>query len=623
MTDPVVIRATTDAFPGFVDNGVPAGAIEVWVYRNGSWQIAPFQIDELSAGPKDYKDIPADARECATAYSEDDIPDNLCEFHYDLRRTGDPSGTFSTNDELVLLAGSAGDCGASTSNWPSDDLDQIRYRIMIGDNGEYGCFYVLRRTSGTRPAVPDLITYDESGDGVSHAGGCHPFVGANNTPTPEACGAIVAPPADIDGNGSPDTPGWRWDYLGNWTVDKWFVGETGTADLSQDLVDLIKWRIAAPAETEGLWDFRDGTGKGCTTFHGFIDGPVRVVRVIGGAASGAATTKYEFAYPDRVLVRVNLRVHDVDGPIYSYPDLMETNVSPGADNDPSTPCESCAVTYEQAADGSSYSTIDEVDGLVGSNPAPSYAYLAPYQVSSDKGSFLFFPGEWRIADTTDTGSAYNDQETNLWTDSLIAPEYHEEAGDKGAARSLLSNVCDTQNRDQCLADRAGYGADLDPSLTVIEYNYAMISSGKASPGAGGELLEDQARGVFSTAIREEMRYGSTPSTPSSPCVPSLNVQYDNDGGEIDFGVGVSGCGGVVAWNLYRAEGLGRYRRLSSLPIGSSFELTDLALNESQTYYATTVGPDGLESAMTQGISVLHNDIVAPLAPTNLATEVTG
>jgi len=112
-------------------------------------------------------------------------------------------------------------------------------------------------------------------------------------------------------------------------------------------------------------------------------------------------------------------------------------------------------------------------------------------------------------------------------------------------------------------------------------------------------------------------------TPSSPCIPTLAILYESDGGEVGFDASAPGCAGVVAWNLYQAEGLGKYRRLSSLPIAASFSVADMALNESRTYYATTVGHDGLESAMTQGYSVLHNDIVAPGAPTGLAAEVTG
>jgi hypothetical protein len=621
-TEPLVIRATQAAFPLFVDAGVDAAEIEVWAYENHVWSIVPYQVDELSAFPVSYGEIPYDARQCKSLWPGGFPPGALCEFHYDLRRTEEPAGEFSTNDEVVLLAGHAGECDVPLTRWADTGLTEYRYRIMVTDEEESGCFYLYRRTTGPRPTVPDLITYDVEGDGTSHEGGCGPFTGGEpGTPTPEVCGAIIADAVDVDDDGITDAPGWRWDYLGNWTVDKWFIGGTHAGDASKDLVDLIKWRIENPPETEGFWDYRDGVGTGCSTFHGFIDGPVRVVRVIGGSASGASTTKYEFAYPGRVSLRVNLRVHDVGGPIYMYPDLMEGNVSPNADDDPQTPCPTCAVIYEHDESGTGYTELDEVDGAV--EPGSGYSYRAPYQVSSDIGSFVMLYGEWRLADTTATGVEYDDQEANLWNDVGAAVEYHEEPGDKGAARSTIAGVCDTQSKEDCGADRAGYGEELDPLLSVLEHSFVMLSSGRATAATGQDVVADKARGDFSLAIRQERLDAVPLPEPVPPCTPVLTPEYGNDGGLLSFEAGIAGCTGIVGWNLYKSIGLGQYKRLASRPAGESFAIADLKLNESGTYYATAVGHDGSEGPMTQGITILHNDVVAPYAPTELVADVVG
>lgn len=49
-------------------------------------------------------------------------------------------------------------------------------------------------------------------------------------------------------------------------------------------------------------------------FIGVKDGPIRLIRGIQGAQSGASTTKYEFIYATQMMTRVNYRVHDT-GPV--------------------------------------------------------------------------------------------------------------------------------------------------------------------------------------------------------------------------------------------------------------------------------------------------------------------
>src|SRR5213594_5200556 len=53
--EPVVVKATTDKFPSWVDNGTPAAGLELWVFKNGSWTPVPYQVDEVSRNVQDVK----------------------------------------------------------------------------------------------------------------------------------------------------------------------------------------------------------------------------------------------------------------------------------------------------------------------------------------------------------------------------------------------------------------------------------------------------------------------------------------------------------------------------------------------------------------------------------------
>src|SRR5207249_7678357 len=137
--EPVVVKATTDKFPSWVDNGTPAAGLEWWAFKNGSWTPVPYQVDEVSRNVQDVKPFidPAQFSGAQCQGGASGTPpawDGPCEFLYDLRGTAAPSGDFTTNDEIVFLAGNAGDCGVSTSSWPSSDLQDIRYLIQVADN---------------------------------------------------------------------------------------------------------------------------------------------------------------------------------------------------------------------------------------------------------------------------------------------------------------------------------------------------------------------------------------------------------------------------------------------------------------------------------------------------------
>ena len=327
--EPVVVKVDSSQFSQWIDT-VDAAAVEAWVYDSiAGWSIIPFQVDEMSNEPVSVLGFITEespSRECESEPSGSLPPNTIgpCEVIYELTGEGPPAGVLSKNDEMVFLAGYAGSC-ISPTNWvpgQQGEFADYRYRILVADqeNAEMGCVYLYRRTGGTSSTISDLIDYHPTGDGVP--ANCRP-VGT------DACGAIISGALDIDGDAVIDSPAYQLDFYGNWTIDKWMIGETcqGQPCPSQDMIDLFKYRIESPGETERNWDLQDPDGGQCTNFRGYIDGPVRVVRDVQGSASGGTTRKIEFAYPGEFARRVYLRVHPVQGPIYTYPDLLEQNVN--------------------------------------------------------------------------------------------------------------------------------------------------------------------------------------------------------------------------------------------------------------------------------------------------------
>jgi hypothetical protein len=115
--DPVVI--TGSLFPTFT--AAPLNELVLYAYRGGEWQAVPFQIDEVSITG-------------TYVISEDGLLDD--------------------NDELVFMAGDAGDqVGAAT--WPADPQARLnaRYAITISDPlsaSQQAWVYLFRSTTLTR-----------------------------------------------------------------------------------------------------------------------------------------------------------------------------------------------------------------------------------------------------------------------------------------------------------------------------------------------------------------------------------------------------------------------------------------------------------------------------------------
>ena len=110
--EPVVIQADSNLFSDWVDQNVAVADLELWRYRNGSWSIAPFQIDELQTDgqgnvvPLQVQD-PRTLNDAICRASAPPVPPGAagpCEFQYQLRGQSLGTGEFNRKDELVFLA---------------------------------------------------------------------------------------------------------------------------------------------------------------------------------------------------------------------------------------------------------------------------------------------------------------------------------------------------------------------------------------------------------------------------------------------------------------------------------------------------------------------------------------
>jgi hypothetical protein len=327
---------------------------------------------------------------------------------------------------------------------------------------------------------------------------------------------------------------------------------------------------------------------------------VRVIRAIQGAASGATTRKLEFAYPGEVMVRTYIRVHEVAGPIYRYPDLLGVNVSPEGQ----TP----AKIYKKWFTGAE--AFDEIDG---EQPTPpTFMYNDWYQLSSDIGSFLMLPGSNKYTGVADKYGSYHDSSDGLWPFETPG-EWDSEEGDRGKATINFRGLVDTQKADECIDPR------LDDKTPIDEFTWFMLSAGEAPSDEGASIVEDRARGVLSQCIEEERKTHPMPGQ-GDPCLFSLLLSYSDDGGPVTLGSDQSGCSNVLGWNLYQVVGPGVYRRIATLQPSETHSDSTLALNEERSYVGSSLVAGCVEGSKSSSVTVLHQDLVAPPPPGDMAAE---
>jgi hypothetical protein len=358
----------------------------------------------------------------------------------------------------------------------------------------------------------------------------------------------------------------------------------------------------------------------CAVWRGYIDGPVRVIRLIQGSASGAATTKYEFAYPGELHQRVHLRADEtLGGPIYSYPDLWEENVSDQATDDTAQQPVGEVVSYVYEADdesGGAPYLLDKVNG-VGAPDKTEFGYRDWYQVNTPIGSFLTLAGDIKLPGNPTKSADYWDSDIPKWNDAAQAIERDSEDGDYGAAHWDTGSLPETWSCD-CKAQ------DVDDKVATFERAYVVLSAGEADrDGDMGAQEASNRQSAFSVSVEEEQYSGlpGPPDPPIEPCKPVLQPEYGDDGAEVLAEVDLGGCPNAIGWNLYRSLGAGLSYRLASLPPSGVYRDWSLGLDEEATYYAAALGPGGTEGEFSDPVTIQHVDTVPPEAPIDVEAAV--
>ena len=331
--------------------------------------------------------------------------------------------------------------------------------------------------------------------------------------------------------------------------------------------------------------------------------------MIQGAASGGTTTKYEYAYPGEIHEQVYLRVHPVDGPIFSYVDLLEENVSPDATADPDEQpaTDTVAYVYEEREDNGELETymLDKVNGVPAVDTS-AFNFGDWHQVSTKLGSILFRKGAVDFPQGVESSYKYVDTDEKTWTDGAQGIEREVETGDFGATQWRFSNPLPDTQSCSCVHQST------DKMVALLERSYVILSSGEAGSGSGDEEDDDRTS-EFSVSIEEE-KFESDPDPPDppvEPCKPELGSPYGDDGGDPELHAELSPCTNATGWNLYRSQGAGVTERLASLPPGAVYRQRTLALGAEATYYAAALGPGGTEGEFSEPVTIQHIDTVPP------------
>jgi len=259
--DPAVVSASI--LPELA--GTPVERIFVFRYdsASGGFVPIPFQVDERVDHVIDAGSTP-----------------NVHEVMYDV--FGEDDGLLDSLDEIALMYADAGDQAPSGAAWPAR-VDPGRFEIRIADPRPGGPY-------------PDRFAYVFTGIGLTRSA-TH-YVSWSELPASTVSSAKFSV-----------------EYQDNWILTGYRVASPcGTGD---NLLDRVKGRAGLSpqqAESENTWN-------ATSQFLGGIEGPVRSIRYVRGAASGIDTVHHDVIYRglwDRV---VNLRVHPING-VWLYFDML-------------------------------------------------------------------------------------------------------------------------------------------------------------------------------------------------------------------------------------------------------------------------------------------------------------
>ena len=322
----------------------------------------------------------------------------------------DPDPLFDGNDELVMLAGSAGDDAAGAPP-PAGVRGDIRLRIRLRHplTGELAWLYVFVSDSGLDPSagVPP-VGYEFvllSGD---YKTTYNTGLGLN----PEASTVV--------------TPAYTGRFSDRWIRDGMEVHSGLSTGV--DILDRHRSQFS-PGNCSRTEDtFSNGNGA----FIVNRSGPVRALRGYMGANSGPTTYRIHAFYPEREVIRTALRVHEIIGVMdfmdyapaaigMSYRNNMAPSgvtVDGGPDAVPAGVLTWEMITGNQGTVAQAHRYIAEQAGL---NPTSYYAdEAAPaFTPCAGDGSEYGASGPWFDQPVLNTDPALEQQVGELYRFELI------------------------------------------------------------------------------------------------------------------------------------------------------------------------------------------------------------
>jgi hypothetical protein len=281
--DPVVMAGLD--LPSF--QGLPVDRIAAFRYQGG-WIQIPVQVDQrhvvdfgvvYGGGPLGIATL---------AYSDSGT------------YTGpDPDPSFDGNDELVVMAGDAGDRIAHARNLPAGLVTGSGLELALSDpiDGAAGYVYLFE-TDGTLD--PDAGTSYGAYTFDLLAGSYLPHYDTTGGPNLENSAFV--------------SPLYRTHFSDRWIRDELELTAAGASGV--DILDRHKNLFGPGVCNRTEETFSSGEGA----FFANISGPVRSIRSYLGANSGPLTQRDHFFYAGRQDIVTSLRVHAIPGvmDLYDY-----------------------------------------------------------------------------------------------------------------------------------------------------------------------------------------------------------------------------------------------------------------------------------------------------------------
>lgn len=560
---------------------------------SGTFTAIPFQIDKkrrinLKFNVNDPSSPPGAA--------------NVCEYGYfrELGVTaGSPDDAFASNllkptDELAFMWKDAGDRAMRATWLAGSEINVERYEISLTDPNSSSTrwIYVFLWDSGS-PALSATKYVNWTSDPNSET--CTNGLDSCGT----AKGIKTALPTSI--------PAHSIHFLKNWVADTYKINVDGS--FLPTLIARVEYKVGG--ESEDSW-----STQRYPRFLGVTAGdrPVRIIRGVQGAESGAHTTRYDFIYPSYYVRRVNLRVH----PLSELWQRVRQDAS--ILNDTKNAVLWTKTGFEKTP------TKEYRDIIEGQGPNQD-------EMDDSKAKF----SDWSDIATFGHGS-YSHFYRELR--NLVAAGENYIYQDKAATQKLgffgpyVTNTGNTQDGSfpsdylpcpGCTINDGGCGSDPeDPALNFARLDQILLPLAPRDFPDRSDLVstDDSYPNLFSPvtfSCRKQNRdYDDLP--PVTPCTPIVGLSGSANNGYADLQIDASGCSAGTGFRVYRAIGTGSSTLLRDLRTVTT--LRDLMVQPGITYTYRVRGYNDVntESADSAALTVSVTDTTPPAVPFSVATE---